>query len=119
MAAPTPEGVSVAANQLAGRLSDAVHNMRRACVDLLAQMEAEVDFDEDDVPAMDRETIGTLLDQLDRQLSTVLESSKRGIMQRHGLRVALIGSPNVGKSSLLNALLSTDRAIVTLSLIHI
>lgn len=113
VAAPTPEGVSVAANQLAGRLSDAVHNMRRACVDLLAQMEAEVDFDEDDVPAMDRETIGTLLDQLDRQLSTVLESSKRGIMQRHGLRVALIGSPNVGKSSLLNALLSTDRAIVT------
>ena len=113
VAAPTPEGVSVAANQLAGRLSDAVHNMRRSCVDLLAQMEAEVDFDEDDVPAMDRETIGTLLDHLDRQLSTVLESSKRGIMQRHGIRVALIGSPNVGKSSLLNALLSTDRAIVT------
>ena len=52
VAAPTPAALAVAANQLAGRLSDAVHDMRSACLDLLAQMEAEVDFDEDEVPAM-------------------------------------------------------------------
>ena len=113
VAAPTPESVAVAANQLAGRLSEAVHDMRTACVDLLAQMEAEIDFDEDDVPAMDRETISTILDKLENRLTTILESANRGIMQRHGLRVALVGCPNVGKSSLMNALLNTDRAIVT------
>ena len=113
VAAPTPESVAVAANQLAGRLSEAVHDMRTACVDLLAQMEAEIDFDEDDVPAMDRETISTILEKLENRLTTILESANRGIMQRHGLRVALVGCPNVGKSSLINALLNTDRAIVT------
>ena len=113
VAAPTPAALAVAANQLAGRLSDAVREMRAACLDLLAQMEAEVDFDEDDVPAMDRALLASTLDSLHERLEEALASAGRGIMQRHGLRVALVGSPNVGKSSLMNALLSTDRAIVT------
>ena len=113
VAAPTPAALAVAANQLAGRLSDAVREMRAACLDLLAQMEAEVDFDEDDVPAMDRAVLASTLDSLHERLEEALASAGRGIMQRHGLRVALVGSPNVGKSSLMNALLSTDRAIVT------
>ncbi len=113
VAAPTPAALAVAANQLAGRLSDAVREMRAACLDLLAQMEAEVDFDEDDVPAMDRAVLASTLDSLHERLEEALATAGRGIMQRHGLRVALVGSPNVGKSSLMNALLSTDRAIVT------
>ena len=83
-----------------------------ACLDLLAQMEAEVDFDEDEVPAMDRAVLASTLDSLHERLKEALASAGRGIMQRHGLRVALVGSPNVGKSSLMNALLRTDRAIV-------
>ena len=113
VAAPTPAALAVAANQLAGRLSDAVREMRSACLDLLAQMEAEVDFDEDEVPAMDRAVVAATLDSLHQRLEDALASAGRGIMQRHGVRVALVGSPNVGKSSLMNALLSTDRAIVT------
>ncbi|MDE2919457.1 MAG: tRNA uridine-5-carboxymethylaminomethyl(34) synthesis GTPase MnmE [Chloroflexota bacterium] len=113
VAAPTPAALAVAANQLAGRLSDAVGDMRSACLDLLAQMEAEVDFDEDEVPAMDRGVVAATLDSLHQRLEDALASAGRGIMQRHGVRVALVGSPNVGKSSLMNALLSTDRAIVT------
>lgn len=113
VAAPTPAALAVAANQLAGRLSDAVREMRSACLDLLAQMEAEVDFDEDEVPAMDRAVVAAALDSLHQRLEEALASAGRGIMQRHGVRVALVGSPNVGKSSLMNALLSTDRAIVT------
>ena len=113
VAAPTPAALAVAANQLAGRLSDAVRDMRAACLDLLAQMEAEVDFDEDEVPAMDRAVVAATLDSLHQRLEDALASAGRGIMQRHGVRVALVGSPNVGKSSLMNALLSTDRAIVT------
>ena len=113
VAAPTPAALAVAANQLAGRLSDAVGEMRSACLDLLAQMEAEVDFDEDEVPPMDRALLASTLDSLHRRLEDALATAGRGIMQRHGVRVALVGSPNVGKSSLMNALLSTDRAIVT------
>lgn len=113
VAAPTPAALAVAANQLAGRLSDAVAEMRSACLDLLAQMEAEVDFDEDEVPPMDRVRLASTLDSLHQRLRDTLATAGRGIMQRHGVRVALVGSPNVGKSSLMNALLSTDRAIVT------
>ena len=113
VAAPTPAALAVAANQLAGRLSDAVGEMRSACLDLLAQMEAEVDFDEDEVPPMDRALLASTLDSLHQGLEDALATAGRGIMQRHGVRVALVGSPNVGKSSLMNALLSTDRAIVT------
>ncbi len=113
VAAPTPAALAVAANQLAGRLSDAVDEMRSACLDLLAQMEAEVDFDEDEVPPMDRALLASTLDSLHERLEDALATAGRGIMQRHGVRVALVGSPNVGKSSLMNALLSTDRAIVT------
>lgn len=113
VAAPTPAALAVAANQLAGRLSDAVGEMRSACLDLLAQMEAEVDFDEDEVPPMDRALLASTLDSLHERLGDALATAGRGIMQRHGVRVALVGSPNVGKSSLMNALLSTDRAIVT------
>lgn len=113
VAAPTPAALAVAANQLAGRLSDAVGEMRSACLDLLAQMEAEVDFDEDEVPPMDRALLASTLDSLRQRLQAALATAGRGIMQRHGVRVALVGSPNVGKSSLMNALLSTDRAIVT------
>ncbi len=113
VAAPTPAALAVAANQLAGRLSDAVGEMRSACLDLLAQMEAEVDFDEDEVPPMDRTLLASTLDSLYERLQDALATAGRGIMQRHGVRVALVGSPNVGKSSLMNALLSTDRAIVT------
>ncbi len=111
--APTTDAVAVAANQLAGRLSDAVHTIRSECLDLLAQMEAEVDFAEEDVPPLPREQVRARLEGLDERLAEILRGADRGILQRHGVRVALVGSPNVGKSSLMNALLATDRAIVT------
>lgn len=113
VAAPTAQALAAAASQLAGRLSQAVREIRQGCLSMLAQLEAEIDFAEEDVPPMPRATAARQLDRLLERLAELLAGADRGILQRHGLRVAIVGSPNVGKSSLMNALLNADRAIVT------
>jgi tRNA modification GTPase len=87
-----------------------VKAVRRTLLDLLAYLEASIDFGETEVPARD---IGPALDQAARHLETLLAGADQGIVLRQGVRVAIAGRPNVGKSSLLNALLRMNRAIVT------
>ncbi|MBM4435841.1 MAG: tRNA uridine-5-carboxymethylaminomethyl(34) synthesis GTPase MnmE [Actinobacteria bacterium] len=113
VAAPTPAALRTAAEQLAGRLSEGVRAIRRQCLDLLAQLEAEIDFADEDVPPMPPATVTDRIAQVADCVATLLAGADRGILQRYGVRVALVGTPNVGKSSLMNALLTTDRAIVT------
>jgi tRNA modification GTPase len=103
-------GLRVAVEQLGGRLSGEVRTVRRALLDLLAYLEASIDFSEAEVPTRD---IGPALNRATRQLETLLAGADQGIVLRQGLRVAIVGRPNVGKSSLLNALLRMNRAIVT------
>ncbi len=108
--ARTETALRAAVGQLAGRLSDRVRAVRAPLVDALAYLEASIDFAEDEIPEQD---IGPALDRAAEGLAHLLAEAERGIVYRQGVRVAIVGRPNVGKSSLLNRLLRTNRAIVT------
>jgi len=108
--AKTSRSLQAALAQLDGRLSGQVRSVRETLVDALAQLEAGIDFPEDEIPERD---IGPDLEQAGRCLERLLADADRGIIYRQGVRAAIVGRPNVGKSSLLNCLLRSSRAIVT------
>jgi tRNA modification GTPase len=106
----TEVSLQAAVDQLAGRLSDQLRPLRARLVAALAYTEASLDFAEDEIPFQD---IGQTLAEAATGLEGLLAEAERGIVYRQGVRVAIVGRPNVGKSSLLNRLLRTNRAIVT------
>ncbi|MGD2040585.1 MAG: tRNA uridine-5-carboxymethylaminomethyl(34) synthesis GTPase MnmE [Anaerolineae bacterium] len=108
--AKTEASLQAAVGQLAGHLSDRVRSVRDTLVEVLAWVEASIDFVEDEIP--ERE-IGPDLEHCHVVLADLRAEADRGILYREGVRVAIVGRPNVGKSSLLNRLLRTSRAIVT------
>jgi tRNA modification GTPase len=108
--AKTDAGLRLAVAQLDGHLSGQIRAVRARLHDALAWVEASIDFDEDEVPPYEIEDD---LAAAQRALSDLLAGAERGIVYRQGIRTAIVGQPNVGKSSLLNALLRVERAIVT------
>ncbi|MGH7857516.1 MAG: tRNA modification GTPase, partial [Candidatus Binatia bacterium] len=112
-AARTPAAMRVASAQLLGELSREVEALREALVRVAARLELAIDFSEDDVGELDRESLRREVDVVRARIGALAATYAGGRILREGARVAIVGKPNAGKSSLLNRLLGSERAIVT------
>nr|WP_250122758.1 tRNA uridine-5-carboxymethylaminomethyl(34) synthesis GTPase MnmE [Chroococcidiopsis sp. CCMEE 29] len=110
--ARSPQAAQTALAGLQGKLAHPIRHLRARCLEILAEIEARIDFEED-IPPLDDNEIKAQIGQLLAEVSKIITTSDKGELLRTGLKVAIVGRPNVGKSSLLNAWSQCDRAIVT------
>jgi tRNA modification GTPase len=113
ISAASDKALQAAIMQLKGHLSKKITRLYDRLLFVLGQVEAAIDFPEEGLDFQKREASISELKQVREEISDLISTYKQGKISREGASVALLGKPNVGKSSLLNALLQEDRAIVT------
>ncbi|CQR59161.1 tRNA uridine-5-carboxymethylaminomethyl(34) synthesis GTPase MnmE [Paenibacillus riograndensis] len=104
---------SVALKQVSGSLSDKIHKLRHTLIEMLAHIEVNIDYPEHDVESLTAEFIKDKSSEVMEGINQLLKTANEGKILREGITTAIVGRPNVGKSSLLNALARDNKAIVT------
>ncbi|XMB86233.1 tRNA uridine-5-carboxymethylaminomethyl(34) synthesis GTPase MnmE [Mycoplasmatota bacterium WC44] len=112
--AKTDASLKMANQGLSGSVSKLINLLKDKLIDIIGQVEVNIDYPEyDDVEQLTHEILKPKVFSLLKQIDEILEKSQTGIIMKEGIKTALVGKPNVGKSSILNLLLDEDKAIVT------
>lgn len=112
--ASSKEAKELSILSLKGKTSELIYPIKKRIADVLSLIEVNIDYPEyEDIEVANKSHVISLVDELVPQINSLVESGEKGLIIKEGIKVALVGKPNVGKSSLLNALLGESKAIVT------